>query len=161
MAWDVDTLAPWGLKVASWLKAWWDKRAQAPSPRLVVIGTVTHGLPAARIRAEVKPPWQRWYQPDVETFLEWVWLGPIYCSGCQGRLIPWGISDDQVQGVRCPHCGRHTSEEEVQRLELLPASEIRRHYDAYWTRYQQATYTWLDRGIVRLRAGPHRGEEAP
>jgi hypothetical protein len=54
MTLDLGTLAQWGLKVASWLAAWWNKHAHASSPRRVPIGMLETTSLAAAIRAEVK-----------------------------------------------------------------------------------------------------------
>jgi hypothetical protein len=126
-----------------------DKHAQASSPRLVMIGTVAHHKLAASIRAEVKRPWQRWHQPDLETFLEWVRLGPYYCGDCQSTMARWDNLEGQEQGIRCRICGTHARTEDIQRLQLQLTGEIRRHYADYWARYQQATASWLDGAIVK------------
>jgi hypothetical protein len=62
-------------------------------------------------------------------------------------------------GLECPSCRTQMGHDEVQRMDGQLEGEIRRHYADYWARYQQATYTWFDRGIVKLMAGKHRGEE--
>jgi uncharacterized paraquat-inducible protein A len=131
--------------IANALKAWVDKHAQASAPRLVTIGTVARYTLTASLRAEVKPAWQRWYQPDVETFLEWVQLGRCYCGGCQSTMAP---RDDQ-QGLLCRACGTHAGTEDIQQLQLQLTGEIRRHYADYWARYQQATASWFDTAIVK------------
>jgi hypothetical protein len=131
------------------LKEWVDQHAQASPARLVTIGAVVHHKLAASIRIEVKRPWQRWYQPDGETFLEWVWLGPRYCVNCQATMTRWDNHEGYEQGVRCRICGTHARTEDLQRLELQLTGELRRQYADYWARYQQATTSWLDSFIAK------------
>jgi hypothetical protein len=131
------------------LKEWVDTHVQAFPARLVTIGTVNRYKLTASIRAEVKRPWKRWHQPDVETFLEWVRLGPRYCGNCQSTMVRWDDREGHDQGVRCPICDTRGRTEDIQGIELQLTGEIRSHYADYWARYQQATASWLDSSIVK------------
>jgi hypothetical protein len=135
--------------IATSVKGWVDRHAQASSPRLVTIGTVKGSVIAASMRAAVKPAWQRWHQPDVETFLEWVRLGPLYCDPCQSNLTRWDTNEGLEQGMRCLLCGRVTRTEDIQRLGLQLTGQIRQQPELYWARYQYATASWADRLIVK------------
>jgi hypothetical protein len=138
-------------QVLGWFKEWGEKLAQPSPPRFVTIGTVSrYDKFAASIRAEMKHPWQRWHQPDVETFLEWVRLGPLYCINCKSTLARLEDHEGREQGLRCRVCGGTVVRtEDIQWLELQLTGEIRSHYGEYWARYQQATASWLDRSIVK------------
>jgi len=138
-------------QVLGWLKEWGEKLAQPAPPRFVTIGTVNrYNRVAASIRAEVKHQWKRWYQPDVETFLEWVRLGSVYCMGCKSTLTRWDDHQGQEQGLICVVCGESRARtEDLQWIKLRLTGEIRAHYADYWARYQQATGSWLDSSIVK------------
>jgi hypothetical protein len=138
-------------QVLGWLKEWGEKLAQPAPPRYVTIGTVSrHNKVAASIRAEVKHPWQRWHQPDVETFLGWVRLGPVYCNDCKSTMARWDDHQGREQGRRCYVCGgSQIPTGDLQWLALQLTGEPRAHYGEYWAQYQRATASWLDSSIVK------------
>ena len=138
------------LQVVSWLKGRSDKRTPAAAPDLVTIGTVETQHLAAAIRVEKKALWQRWRRPAVDTFLQWVPQADPYCRHCQGALVMWHHDFRDYLGLECPHCDTKTRHQDVEQPDRQMRGQIRRHYADYWLRYQQATYTWLDWGIVAL-----------